>query len=180
MFEQGKSMHHTWRAAALTAVTVAVAATAACSSSSSDDPEAKAAEQLAAAATAEPGEYGSPVDPSLPAPSNVATDAPAVATVAEGTVSISSADWNTTTGSVEVDGLVPDVIESTGTCTLTLTKDGTTVTTSRPGFPDASSTSCAGLAVAGTELSPGTWTAVLSYRSNVSTASSQQVEVAVP
>ncbi|WP_222194132.1 hypothetical protein [Modestobacter italicus] len=173
-------MRSSYKAACLVACTLTLASAAACSSSSTEEQPPSDAERLAAAATAAPGEYGSPVDPSLPAPTDVATDAPLVGTVAEGTVVVSSALWNGATAAVEVDGLVPDVIESSGTCTLTLSGDGTSVTTERPGTPDATSTACASLSIPGADLSPGTWTAVLSYESPVSTAASSPVEVEIP
>jgi hypothetical protein len=114
-------------------------------------------------------------------PTDVATDPEVTVGPAQGArLQLSYAAWDDAAGGVSVDGFVPSVVESTGTCTLVLTKDGTTVTTSVPGTPSVSTTSCGGAVVPGSELSPGTWTAVLSYESPTSSASAEPVEVTVP
>lgn len=114
-------------------------------------------------------------------PTDVATDpAPSVGPVQGAYIQVSYAAWDETAGGVTVEGFVPSVVESTGTCTLALTKDGDTVTTSVPGTPSASTTSCGGAVVPASELSAGTWTAVLTYESPTSTASAEPVEVTVP
>ena len=71
-------------------------------------------------------------------------------------------------------------VEEGGTCTLTLTRESTTVTTARPAVPNASSTSCGDLTVAPQKLAPGTWTTVLSYSSPTSAGSSPASQVKVP
>lgn len=82
------------------------------------------------------------------------------------------------TGDVVVDGFVAGVIESGGTCTATLAKDGVTVVGKGTGRADATTTVCA-LKVADRRLTLGTWQVVLSYRSQTSTgtAKPQQVQV---
>jgi hypothetical protein len=50
---------------------------------------------------------------------------------------------------------------SNGTCTLTLTKGGATVTKNAPTQATASVSTCQGFDVATSELSPGTWTLTL-------------------
>jgi hypothetical protein len=119
------------------------------------------------------------LDPEEPAV--VATDPPVTpAPVEDAVLQVTYAAWDDAATAVSVDGFVPSVVESTGTCTLTLTKDETTVTTSVPGTPSASSTSCGGAVVPGSELSSGTWTAVLTYESPTSTAAAEPVEVTIP
>lgn len=114
-------------------------------------------------------------------PASVATDpAPTVGPAADALLQITYAAWDATAGGVAVDGFVHSVVEETGTCTLTLTKDGVTATTSVPGARSASTTSCGGAIVPGSDLTPGTWTAVLTYESPTSTASAEPVEVTVP
>jgi hypothetical protein len=170
------------RAVLLGASAMAVTATAACSSASpAEQAAASSSAALSAAAEAAPGTYGEPVDPLLPNPTDVATDAPVpVASTGASRVSIVYADWTTTSGAVEVGGFVGGVVESDGTCTLTLTQGSTSVTASLPGEPDATSTSCAGLEVPGAQLAPGTWTAVVTYESSTSRGESPAVEVQVP
>jgi hypothetical protein len=170
------------RTVLLGAAALTVATTAACSSA---DPAEQAAAgtsaALSSAAQAAPGTYGEPVNPSLPNPTEVATDAPV--TVAPSTasrISIVYSEWNATSRAVEIGGFLGGVVESDGTCTVTLTQGSTSVDASLPGTPDATSTSCAGLAVPGTELAPGPWTAVLTYESSTSRGESRTVEVQVP
>jgi hypothetical protein len=114
-------------------------------------------------------------------PTAVATDpAPSVGPTTDGALQVTFAAWDDAAGGVAVDGFLPAVVEETGTCTLTLTKDGDTATASVPGTASASTTACGGAVVPGSQLSTGTWTAVLTYRSPTSTGSSAPIEVAVP
>ena len=53
-------------------------------------------------------------------------------------------------------------------------------TVTGPASPDASSTSCGGLSIPGSDLGPGVWSAVVSYESGSSRASSDPVEVEIP
>jgi hypothetical protein len=179
-------MHWSWRRVVLGAVVASsVAATAACGSadgttSAADDSPGSAA---TAAASTSPGVYGAPIDPTKPDPTDVATDAPVTVTPnADGglPVVLTFADWNGTTEAVEVDGYLAGIVEDGGSCTLTLTQGGTTVTAEVPGTADAATTSCGGAAVPGRQLAPGTWTAVLGYRSGTTTGSSAPAEVTVP
>ncbi|MGY5885446.1 hypothetical protein [Modestobacter lacusdianchii] len=90
--------------------------------------------------------------------------------------------WTDSTEAVEFGAYVPSVAESDGTCTLTLTAESGagSATTTVPGEPDSSSTSCPMLAIAGSELSSGTWSAVVSYASPSTSGESNAVEVIVP
>jgi hypothetical protein len=179
-------MQHGWRVAAAGASMLAVTVSAGCTSSSDSDPAASAsssASAAAAAASTSPGVYGAPIDPTTPDPTDVAVDPPVTVTPnADGglPVALTFADWNATTAAVEVDGYLAGLVEDGGTCTLTLTQGGTTVTAEVPGTADAATTSCGGATVPGTDLAPGTWTAVLSYRSDTTTGSSAPAEVTVP
>jgi hypothetical protein len=172
-------------------------AAAGCSSSSGSgtstaaQSSASAVAAASAAATAKPGEYGSPVNPSLPNPTDVATDAPATtkagASGAGTSRSESSVDvvvtysgWDDTLAGVEVGAYAAGIAESGGTCTLTLTSGADSATASAQAEPDAASTSCPGLVVPGSELSSGSWTAVVSYESRGTHGQSDPVEVVVP
>jgi len=166
-------VRNTTRGAALT-VALATAVLAGCSSG--DD-----AEEASATSSAAPESYGSPADPSLPAPTSVATDPePSEAPVGAGSIRITYADWNDQARVVEAGGILPDVVEAGGVCTLTVSKDDVSVTATIEGLPDARSTNCGGLVVPGESLSPGTWTVVISYESNRSRASSEPTQVEIP
>jgi hypothetical protein len=134
-----------------------------------------------AAADASQGVYGTPADPDRPEPTDVATDPPVtLAPTADGTIQITYAGWNAEASTVEVAGFLPGAVESDGTCTLTLTNAGSSVAATVAGSPDASSTSCGGLVVPGASISPGTWTAVVSYQSSTSRGTSEPTRVVVP
>lgn len=78
---------------------------------------------------------------------------------------ITSWGYNAITQQAEVSGYVGGVIENGGTCTLTLEKSGQKVTESKAAIADAQTTSCGLISVARDRLSPGNWTATLSYSS---------------
>jgi hypothetical protein len=122
---------------------------------------------------------GTPVD--TEPPSSVATDPPMTPDPgSDVAVQITYSGWDAGTQSVEVDGYVADVAESGGTCTLTLTQGGTSVTASVPANREPSVTSCSGARIGRAQLSPGTWAAVLSYDSATSHGRSDRAQVAVP
>lgn len=67
---------------------------------------------------------------------------------------------------VEVRAYVSGVIEGTGTCTATLTKDGETVTASAAAFVDATTSQCGVIEIDRSKFpSAGTWNLVVSYSS---------------
>jgi len=122
---------------------------------------------------------GTPID--TEAPTSVATDPPMTPDPgSDVAVQITYSGWDAATQAVEVDGYVADVAESGGTCTLTLTQGGTSVTASVPANREPSVTSCSGARIGRAQLSPGTWTAVLSYDSATSRGASSPAQVAVP
>lgn len=116
-----------------------------------------------------------PADPPAPEP----TAAPPGTSLADVEVVTTYAGWNDLTGSVEV-GAYAGTVEADGACTLTLTGPGGTRTARSAATPDASSTSCGALGVAGGDLTPGTWEAVVAYESPRSRGSSAAVTVEVP
>ena len=181
-------MRYGWRVAGLTAAIATM--TTACggsfsgahvASQSASASSASSASVASVAATAAPGTYGAPVNPSLPNPTNVATDAPVTATPGRNaTVVMTYSGWTDATASVEVGALVSGVVESGGTCTLTLTSGVRTATATTRAEPDASSTSCPVLAIRRSELSPGTWSAVVNYKSPSTSGQSKAARVVVP
>ena len=72
------------------------------------------------------------------------------------------------------------IVESGGTCTLTLTKGSTAVDVSADAVDNVTSTSCPAMTVAGDRLESGTWQATLSYESGTSQGTGDAVEVQVP
>ena len=178
-------MRHGWRATGVAAALAALATTAACGSSDPEEAAAasssSAAAAASAAATAAPGSYGSPVNPSLPNPTGVATDSPAPTAGPESAdVVITYSGWIDSSVAVEVGAYVAGVAESGGTCTLTLTSGSRSSRAQVSGEPDASSTSCPTMAVPGDELASGPWSAVISYESATTSGQSDPVEVVVP
>jgi hypothetical protein len=109
----------------------------------------------------------------------VATDTPVVITAQEVPVTVTFYGWNPTSKAVEVGGYVEGVVEDDGECTLTLTKDGATVTGRADASPDASTTACGTVSVPGDEVTAGTWKAVLSYSSARHDGRSDAVDVEV-
>ncbi|WP_138760662.1 hypothetical protein [Modestobacter altitudinis] len=114
-------------------------------------------------------------------PTSVATDPPLTPDPgSDVAVQITYSGWDAATQAVEVDGYVADVAESGGTCTLTLTQGGTSVTASVPANREPSATSCSSARIGRAQLSPGTWAAVLGYDSATSHGQSERAQVVVP
>lgn len=120
-------------------------------------------------------------------PTFVATDPPQTATApptrgaSPHTVEVvqTYASFDKTTG-VTAGGFVAQTVEDGGSCTLTLTGDGTTVKVDAPATPDASSTACGALTVPPGKVSSGRWTSVISYSSATSEGTSPSMQVVVP
>lgn len=164
-------MHTSRRAAALALCMSPLLALAACGSSGGDDSPLR---------HAAPGDYGTPLDESVPDPTDVATDAPVSAgPTDDGHLFVTYSGWSQN-GAFEVSAYLPGVVEDDGTCTLTMTMESGEASTSVPGNRDATSTSCGGLSIPGADLGPGTWSAVVTYESDASRASSDPIEVEIP
>lgn len=116
-------------------------------------------------------------------PSAEPTDDPVDPTTPPGTdtasVLITYASWEDSSSSVEV-GAYAALVEPAATCTLTLTQGSITRTQTIDALTDVSTMSCGGFQVARSELTPGTWTAVVTYGSATSSGTSAPVEVTVP
>ena len=132
-------------------------------------------------ATLEPERTGGVPVPTAP-PSEVATDSPAPTAEAGAEVApqLTYYGWDAAAGGVEAGGIVMGLVESGGTCTLTLTKGSTVVDVSAEAVDNVTSTSCPAMTVAGDRLQSGTWLATLSYESGTSQGTGDAVEVQVP
>jgi hypothetical protein len=116
-----------------------------------------------------------------PAPgAPVGTDAPVTATGGNVGITVTWSGWDDKAEVLEVDGFVSGVVESGGTCRLTATRSGETVTVEGEGEPDASTTQCGALTIEADELDEGEWRAVLSYESPTSTGAADPVDIEVP
>lgn len=131
--------------------------------------------------TLEPERTGGVPVPTAPS-SEVATDTPAPTEDAGAEVApqLTYYGWDAAAGGVEAGGIVMDIVESGGTCTLTLTKGSTAVDVSTEAVDNVTSTSCPAMTVAGDRLESGTWLATLSYESGTSQGTGDAVEVQVP
>jgi hypothetical protein len=170
----------------LAAAAVAAAVVAAVAVTGDDDGDADRAGAAASGTAGPTGVYGAPVTSYAPDPTGlaVATDPPrATSSQGNGTteplVLITWSEWDSAAESVAVGGYAA-VVESRGTCTLTLTKGSSRASTSVPAEADVSSMSCGAVTVPGSDLSPGTWEAVLTYESDGAAGTSEPVEVEVP
>lgn len=79
----------------------------------------------------------------------------------------------------KINGYVPTIVETGGTCTLTLTNDATSVSATKSALQNAQDTSCGQLSIEPSRVSTGTWTAVLSYESAEYIGSSEPTEIEV-
>lgn len=109
----------------------------------------------------------------------LATDAPVTVTGSSAPVRLTYAEWDAAAGKVVAGGFVAGVVEEGGTCRLTLTRNGQTVTVDSPATPDAANTYCGELAVPRPQVAAGSWQAVLSYRSDAYTGAAAAVAVEV-
>jgi hypothetical protein len=135
---------------------------------------------ITASPSAGPTAQSSVADPTGTPPARMPATDPAVqVTGSKVPVSVTFFGWNAAAHEVEVGGYVAGVIESGGTCTLTLTRTGATVTAQRSARPDATTTTCGEIDIPGSSLSAGTWTAVLSYRSAGHTGAAAPVQIEV-
>ncbi|MCA9334362.1 hypothetical protein KC963_04915 [Candidatus Saccharibacteria bacterium] len=80
----------------------------------------------------------------------------------------------------ETRGYAASVVESGGTCTLTLTKESSVVTATSSAIDDVNKSTCAPIRVDSSRLSSGTWNAVLSYSSSTASGSSATQKLEVP
>ena len=92
---------------------------------------------------------------------------------------ISSWGQNPETKSVEVTGYIGTIYESGGTCKVTLTKEDKNVTETTTSQKDVNRTSCPAAVIPASNLSPGQWSATLTYTSSTAQGTSSAVLVTV-
>lgn len=182
-------MRRTARAAGLAAASAAVLALSGClgdvdvptPSVTATAPSPSAT----ASGTASPTPSATPSDDRNDPGDGVATDDPIATPTPTGdqeraTVNVSLTRYGTEGGSFVAAAVIAGVVESTGTCTMTLTSGATTLTASGAGAPSATTTDCAaGLAIPLSSLSSGTWTLVISYDSAGFAGSSSPEQVTI-
>ncbi len=84
-----------------------------------------------------------------------------------------------TKSGVEVSARVPGINEDGGTCTLTLSKGSDKVSSSKKATPNVSEVSCGFITISNSKLSPGNWSATVSYLSDSYSGVSDNVTVTV-
>jgi hypothetical protein len=113
-----------------------------------------------------------------PGPGSPSSSAPASsATKANLTVTFSG--YDAASSSAQAGGYV-DVLESKGTCTLTLSSGSATASATQSASPDASTTSCGAVTIPRSALSSGVWKGVLAYASATTVATSLPIVIEVP
>lgn len=113
-----------------------------------------------APATAAPGASAAPTDATSASPE---PSAPAGTTRKTVTPFITSALWDTEGKLLDVEGIVPKIVEDDGTCTLVARKGETVRMVSQPAAPTPANTACNPLQIPGSQLTAGTWTVTISY-----------------
>lgn len=132
------------------------------------------------APTAEPSASEDPAEPAGPPSEETDAAQPAPPTGTDSaTVVITYSGWEDASESVEA-GAYASLLEPAGSCTLSLSQGAVTMTQTIDALTDVSTMSCGGFQIPSADLSPGTWTAVVSYASSTSTGTSAPVEVIVP
>lgn len=80
---------------------------------------------------------------------------------------------------VEVAAYITNVFEEGGTCKLTLKKGTTERTTTTQGVKNVSTTNCPAMAIATNTLSPGVWTATVTYTSATLSGTSKAKDITI-
>jgi hypothetical protein len=92
---------------------------------------------------------------------------------------VTLAAWDQDAAELQVGAIVPNLVESGGTCTVTVSKGATTRTASAPAAGVSSYTGCNPMTIPGSALSAGTWTVQVTYTSRTATGTSAAKTVAV-
>lgn len=80
---------------------------------------------------------------------------------------------------LHINGYIPDVVESGGSCEVALTKDNLTIKEHKTALLNAQSTSCGRITIPFTKLSVGTWDALLFYNSEAFRGKSTSIKIEV-
>lgn len=165
------------RAAAVVTTLVAGLALAACATSpgtgESPHPESPSSTPaLSPSGTTSPSPSHSGSAPSA-SPSNSPTSSTDDVSVVIITLDVAS-------GQVEVSGMVPELVEESGTCTAEIRRGDDVRVVSGSAMPARESTYCELLTFPLSELGPGDWQVSLSYESTSHRGSSAVASVTVP
>lgn len=114
-----------------------------------------------ASASAEPSAAATPEGSTAPTPAATET-----AGKQQVVPFITSATWDAKAGALDVGAIVPVVVERAGTCTLTATRDGASLTVSGDAVATASYTGCPQLVLKDAGLTAGSWSVTVSYDSD--------------
>ena len=105
---------------------------------------------------------------------------PSSASTTKVSVGIAYAGYDDEEGMIDIRAFTTDVVEGTGTCTATLTKNGQTITRTSKAFVDSSSSQCEPILINPTDFpSGGTWSLTVSYKSDTSSGVSAPMQVEV-
>jgi hypothetical protein len=162
--------------------TLVVAAVTVLSSCSTSAPSANASTSAASADVIDPSVPSA--TPSATPTETIASDAPAAAATPVATSDptattdsrtavvpyITTADWDSSAQAVDVAAIVPGVVESGGTCTVTLTEGSTVRTLTTDGVAASSYTGCEAVVVK--DLAAGSWQVRVRYSSSKSAGAS--------
>lgn len=134
-----------------------------------------------ASATAATGATTSdPAHPSSPATA-AATATPTATTrpvvVKSVTPHLTYYQWDAASSTLEVGGNVPGLVDAGGSCVVTATRAGVTVTQSFGASAQASSTECGTMRLTSPKLTSGAWNLIIGYRSPRATGTSAGTEV---
>lgn len=149
------------------------AAAAPTSSSSTPAAPTVSASTPASTSSAAPVEPVEPTEPPPP-PVDPAPGDPLAGT----TLTVTFSGYDAAAGALVMGGYV-DVVLSGGSCTVSATKGGTTLTGTSTAVPDASTTSCGTVPVSGDGLTSGTWSATLTFSTATGSVAAAPVTIEV-
>jgi hypothetical protein len=142
------------------------------------EPEAGATPSISSSATRSASPEPTPSPTSSP---TGATDSPSPApSDAAGDVAVTLITLEYVGDGVEATGVVAGLVEDGGECVLTLESAGVALEATGQAAAATDSTYCGLVGVRDPRLTPGTWTATLTYRSAAHTGVSERMTVEVP
>ncbi|MFB9664731.1 hypothetical protein HP467_07855 [Curtobacterium albidum] len=168
---------------------------AACSSGDGDGrPSASPSRSASASATATDAprpSTGPSTDPTTPAqggdttvpiPEETPADDPSEAPPSDfpATALVTYAGWDAGSGTLQAAGIVSGATDTSGTCTFTATKDGTTREQRSDASVASTSINCAQVSFPRSQLGTGTWSVALRYAIGGKSVTSNPTTVEVP
>lgn len=122
----------------------------------------------------------SPADSAAPAPVTTSSSPAPKPKATKVVVTVAYHGWSWIDEIAQVGGLVEGVKKKGGTCTVTMTRDGRSVTgTASATTDEKGGVVCEAVTVDSAELNAGMWKAVLSYTGAATTGSSAAVDIEV-